>query len=79
MNSKNKTVTSTKDGITVEINLCKTCGAVPYINSMPHGERWIDCDCGESSGLFEDDNCPYRSFQDAVQKWNRKRGKRKKK
>lgn len=76
---KNKKVECTKDGVTAEINLCKTCGEVPFVNSMVHGERWIDCDCGESSSLFKDDNCPSNAFKKAVQKWNRKLGKRKKK
>lgn len=66
------------DGLEWELNYCKKCGGDPYINKMTHGERWIDCDCGHSSGLFKNDNNPVVAFKEACKSWNRKNIKRKK-
>jgi hypothetical protein len=65
------------DGHETSLWRCKKCNAIPYINGMAHGERWIDCDCGRSSGLFKFDNNPVVAFKDAVKAWNKKNKKKK--
>lgn len=67
-----KTVKCCFDGIDIKLKLCRDCGGQPHINSMSHGERWIDCDCGTSSGLFKNDNQPAKAFLEACSEWNRK-------
>ena len=27
------------DNVTFEISFCKKCGEIPFVNSMPHGEK----------------------------------------
>lgn len=65
------------DGVDIELKLCK-CGGQPYINSTPHGERWINCDCGESSKFYKDDNNPAWAFKKTCESWNRKKRRSKK-
>jgi len=65
------------DGYETELWPCKKCGAGPFINGMAHGERWIDCDCGNESAFFKFDNNPVAAFKDAVEDWNKKNAPRK--
>lgn len=60
------------DGVFKQLRYCRKCKGEPYINGMAHGERWIDCDCGHSSGLYKDDNVPVEAFKKACKAWNRK-------
>jgi hypothetical protein len=59
-------------GVKGKLKRCKKCQSVPFINAMSHGERWIDCDCGKSSGLYKDDNQPSVAMKEAAKAWNRK-------
>jgi hypothetical protein len=63
------------DGVVRKLRRCKKCDRIPFKNSMAHGERWIDCDCGHSSGLYKDDNQPVKAFREACTSWNRKNKK----